>query len=75
MRIKIVRRGLVRFDWEPLPSTSNGTIRTAETLREIGAKAFPEWFCDADLRCYFTREQIDLLAAVLRLNGIEVIER
>ena len=61
------------YQWAPANNT-NPWMATVNRVREIGKTAFCDWFYDADYHG-FTREQIDLLAAVLRLNGIEVIER
>lgn len=65
------------YDWEPALSCSGGHdfIETHYAVTRIGDEAFPDWFSEINSCFYFTHEQIDLLAAVLRLNGIEVIER
>lgn len=74
MKVEIVPIGAFCFDWEPVYS-SHSDRSTCAYVRELGNAAYPKWFPNADDECSFNRRQIDLLAAVLRLHGIEVIER
>lgn len=63
------------FNWEPDRGMEGSWLGMVIEVQEMGSEAFPEWFPSVNYAGEFTRKQIDLLAAVLRLNGIEVIER
>lgn len=72
MTVDVFARSAEHFDWAPstYPQGSDWGL-----VSRIGQAAFPNWYLQANASGQFTRKQIDLLAAVLRLNGIEVIER
>jgi len=62
-----------RYQWTVFDDTGSWHSNI-EDIQQIGKESLPVWFKEADFHD-FTREQIDMFAAVLRLHGIEVIER